>query len=175
MSPVDAVLAVIIGIVLALIGYRVIRFMSSILFGALLGLAGFTLMQALVNSMVLSIIAAAILFILGLIVGFVVFKASLAIVGGYVLASIILATISSLGYNITFHQGILMFVLTIVFAAMLYVVIDYMLAVGSAIIGGLFVFLGLNYWLPPILSLPIAIALVIGGGVYQVKHLEERK
>lgn len=172
MSTIDAVLLALFGVILALAGYRLVRFLASILFAGFLGIIGFQVTLSTLGSSVIALIAGTILFIIGAIIGFLVFKASLSIIGGYVLSSIILrVTTNYMNLNVLVeYYGVVLLILTIVLAAILYVVLDHLLAIGLAIIGGILVFLSLIHWLPIIIATPLAIVLMVAGAHYQLKH-----
>ncbi len=175
MSTVDAALLALFGVILVMAGYRLVRFLASILFAGLLGLVGFQVTLSTLGSNIIAFIAGIILFIIGAVIGFLAFKTSLSIVGGYALSSIILRVIANykdLNILVEYHEVVLL-ILTIVLAAILYMVLDHLLVIGLAIVGGVLVFLSLTYWLPIIIAVPLAIILVVVGSLYQLKHIKE--
>lgn len=174
MSPIDTILLVLLGAILALIGYRIVRLLASLLFGGLLGIVGFQLVLGSLGSITIAFVMGILLFFLGAIAGFIAFKIGLSLVGGYVLASMITDLLPTINITVpSKYSDIVLLVLLIVLAVIIYAILDHVIAIGLAVIGGLLVFVGLTYWLPIRISALIALALAIAGAVYQLKHIKE--
>jgi len=175
-GSIDAILLVLLGVTFALIGYRIVRFMASLLFGGLLGIIGFQLVLSSLDSMIIAFIAGIALFFVGAVIGLVIFKVGLSLVGGYASASIIINLLPNIDVTVpSKYLSMALLALAIVMAVIIYVVLDHVIAIGLAIIGGLLVLVGLTYWLPLIVSAPVTLALTIAGAMYQVKRIEEKR
>lgn len=177
MSVVDALLLVLFGVVLCVWGFRVVRFFASLLVGGLFGVVGFGFVHDLLNSLVLGLVAGFISFVIGLVVGFVVFKLGISLVGGYVLSSIFLELSKELlGYSVSSDSyWIVYFMLFIIFTAIIYIIVDKLAAIGTAVVGAILVMKGLSLWLPPLITIPLAIILATAGSIYQWREQKKRE
>ncbi len=177
MSPIDAVLLVVFGILLIFAGRTMLRILASLIFGGLLGLLGFGFIVSAGGGFILGFIIGVLLFILGLIIGFIVFKIGLSITAGYIIASLALTILVEKHLvSIQGYEKLALFVLTIVAAVIIYIVLDYILALGIAIVASTLVFQGLIYWFPKTFSVIIALIVLIAGTIYQWRKIRrERK
>ncbi len=143
----------------------------------LFGVVGFSFVYGLLDSLVLGLLAGFISFVVGLVIGFVVFKLGISLVGGYILSSIFLGLSEELlGYRVSSESyWIVYFVLFIIFTVIVYVVVDKLIAVGTAVVGAILVMKGLSLWLPPAITIPLAIALAIAGSLYQWREQKKRE
>ncbi len=158
------VLIVIIGVVMCLWGMQVARFVASVALGGTLGYITFIYTLSLSHSVALAAIAMIAVLALGLAMGFAFFKISIAIVFGFFLSKIMLTTL-----GIT--NILLLALITLVLAALLYVIANYIASLAFAVTGAVLVFRGLTaLGMPNLPTLVLAIAVGSIGFLNQVKH-----
>ena len=176
MGPVDAALLVLFGILLIFAGRTMIRILASLIFGGFIGLLGFGFIVSAGGGIILGFIIGILLFILGLIIGFIVFKIGLSITAGYIIASLTLAVLLEKHLvSIQGYEKLALFVLTILAAVIVYIIFDYILALGIAIVASVLVLQGLTYWFPRTISLIIALIVLVAGTVYQWKKIRRER
>ncbi len=172
MGPVDAVLLVLFGILLIFAGRTMVRILASLIFGGFIGLLGFGFVISAGGGVILGFIIGILLFVLGLIIGFIVFKIGLSITAGYIIASLALAVLVERNLvSISGYEKLALFVLTVLATVIVYIVFDYVLALGIAVVASTLVFQGLTYWFPWTISLVIALIVLVAGTVYQWKKI----
>ena len=172
MGPVDAVLLVLFGILLIFAGRTMVRILASLIFGGFIGLLGFGFVISAGGGVILGFIIGILLFVLGLIIGFIVFKIGLSITAGYIIASLALAVLVE-KHLVSIHgyEKLALFVLTVLAAVIVYIIFDYVLALGIAVVASTLVFQGLTYWFSRTVSLIIALIVLVVGAVYQWKKI----
>jgi hypothetical protein len=154
------IIAAVLGIVLCLWGIQLSRFIASLTTAAVLGYLTYTYTYVALGSTALAIIFMLIAIGVGLALGFTLFRLGLSIVFGYMIASIITKSV------IGFRGAALVLILTVVFAALIYVLSRHILVLlfvttGSALLYKSLVVLELS----PRLSLAVVV-LVAAVGVY---------
>ncbi len=176
MGPIDSALIVLLGILLIFAGRTAIRILASLIFGGFLGLLGFGFIVSAGGGVILGFVIGILLFLLGLIVGFIVFKVGLAVASGYLLSAIILVILQEKHLvNIQGYEKLALFVLTIIVAVIIYIAIDYLLALGVSIVAAVLVFHGLLYWFSWTISAVIALIVLVVGTMYQWRRIRQEK
>ena len=159
------VIAAVIGIVLCLWGLQLSRFISSITFASVLGYITYVYSYKAFGSIALSILLLLIAIAIGFVMGFIFFRASLSIVFGYTVASIILRGFEKRG------DLALLIILIIIFAVLIYVISNYLLAALFAFTGASLIYKSLvSLGLSAAPSIAIAVAVAVAGLYNQLRH-----
>ncbi len=176
MGPVDSALLIVLGILLIFAGRTAIRILASLIFGGFLGLLGFSIIVSVGGGLILGFIIGLLLFLLGLILGFIVFKIGLSLAAGYLLALTLFRVLEERHMlNVQGYENMALIVLTIVSAVIIYVVLDYILALGVSVVASVLVFYGMSYWFPRTISSIIALAILVVGTIYQWKKIKREE
>ena len=176
MGPVDSALLIVLGILLIFAGRTAIRILASLIFGGFLGLLGFGMVVSAGGGLILGFIIGLLLFLLGLILGFIAFKVGLSLAAGYLLASTTFKILQEKHLlSMQGYEKLALIVLAIVAAVIIYVVLDYILALGIGIVASILVFHGMLYWFPRTISSFIALAILVAGTIYQWRKIKREE
>jgi len=158
--PVGLLLAV-LGFITAMWGYKLARLWASLLSGIALGYVFYQYssyeLQALLTPLVLFIIG----FIAGAMIGFAIFKLAISLVAGFAVAQ------SLISAGLFKANEISLIVLTILFAMILYAVVDKLLALVFVIGGAALLFIGLLLTPLPMIVTIILVFLAVVLGLYK--------
>ncbi len=156
-------IAVVLGLVLCFWGVRAVRVMVGLVFGGFLGYLGMLAALGATGSLLLGVLVFLAFFVLGAMIGFFVFKAAVSLIFGYIAASTLLGIMGIGGV-------VLALMLSLVIAAVVYVLVDYLLAAGLALTGSALIFKGfMGLGLGPTVSLLIALAAFAAGLYNQLR------
>lgn len=177
MGPVDSALLIILGVLLIFAGHAAMRILASLIFGGFLGLLGFSMVVSAGGGLILGFIIGLLLFLLGLIIGFIIFKIGLSLAAGYMLASIVFKILQEKHLlNVQGYEGLALIMIAIVATAAIYVILDYILALGIGVVSSILVFHGMSYWFSRIVSSITALIVLVVGTIYQwrkIRHEEK--
>ncbi|MEL9940512.1 MAG: hypothetical protein QW632_02135 [Ignisphaera sp.] len=151
------IIAAVVGMVLCFWGLQLSRFIASIAFASVLGYLTYVYTFKAFASIALSIIFMLLAIAVGFVLGFTLFRASLSIVFGYVIASILVRDVAKT------KELVLLIILTIIFSILIYVLSNYVLALlfvatGSALVYKSLVILGLQSTIAFLIVVVIAVA-----------------
>ncbi|MEM0026975.1 MAG: hypothetical protein QXT53_03510 [Ignisphaera sp.] len=149
-------IATVVGIVLCFWGLQLSRFIASITFASILGYLTYVYTFKAFASIALSIIFMLLAIVVGFILGFILFRASLSIVFGYVIASILVRDVAKS------KELVLLIILTIIFSVLIYILSKYFLALlfaatGSALIYKSLAVLGLQSTIAFLIAIVVAV------------------
>ncbi len=167
-SSLDSIILVLAGIALVFAGIDAARIITGFILAIVLAVGLYTLGSSL--GIIVAIILGFLGFVIGLTVGFALFKAAVSLVGGFLLADVIVSV-----FSIRPPSGLAVFILGIVLAAALYVVAEYIIAVAVVASGSIIAYAGLSYWLPASVAAIAALALFIAGLAHNWSKITERK
>lgn len=140
-------------------GVQLARFISSLAFAAVLGYATHILTYGLFHSVALSILFTILAIFIGFIIGFTLFKVALSIVFGYAISTILV------------RGAVLTLLMTIVLAAVIYILSSNVLAVLFAATGASLVYKStIALGLQPTIALIIAILIGVVGVYNQLRR-----
>lgn len=164
MSPLTALLLVLAGIVLMLIGRTLLRVVVGAGFGLLLAYWTFDLAIRLGLGRTAALVAALVFFLVGFVVGWFIFKLSLSIVASLAL-SFAIAPAAGL-------SGIYLFLLIILLTVVFYMIMNYLLAIVAFVAGAVLVYYG-SYWLlhSAIMSAAVTLVLALICAIYKLRRL----
>ena len=157
------VFLLIIGLLFIFFGTGILRILSSILFAILLGYLFFIESIKIFNSQILALLIAFIGMIIGGLIGFLILRLSIALIGGIIISEY-LSKILDLNTLQTF-------IIFILISIVLYIVSREILVLATVFLGGFMIFysligLGFNMFISAVLSL----ILFILGLVFQLKR-----
>lgn len=134
----DSILFVLLGVFTALWGVRLARLTASLIFGFTLGYIFYSYttpgLKATLTPLVLFLLG----FIIGGMIGFAAFKLVVSLITGYLLADLLVST----GYIVNTETALV--VLSLAFAAIIYALMEKILALGFAALGAGLVYAGLT-------------------------------
>lgn len=153
----------IIGLLFIFFGTGILRILSSILFAILLGYLFFIESIKIFNSQILALLIAFIGMIIGGLIGFLILRLSIALIGGIIISEY-LSKILDLNVLQTF-------IIFILISIVLYIVSREILVLATVFLGGFMIFysligLGFNMFISAVISL----ILFILGLVFQLKR-----
>jgi uncharacterized membrane protein (UPF0136 family) len=161
MNTPDALLLAVLGVITAVWGYKLARLWVSLLSGITLGYVFYQYssyeLQAALTPLVLFVIG----FIVGAMIGFVIFKLAISLVAGFAIAQLLI----SAGIFVANETALI--ILTIVFAMILYAIVDKLLAFVFIIGGAALFFIGLLAVQLPMVIVAILTLLIIVLGIYK--------
>ena len=161
MNPPDALLLAVLGVITAVWGYKLARLWVSLLSGIALGYVFYQYssheLQVALTPLVLFVIG----FIVGAMIGFVIFKLAISLVAGFAIAQLLI----SAGIFVANETALI--ILTIVFAMILYAIVDKLLAFVFIIGGAALFFIGLLAVQLPMVIVAILTLLIIVLGIYK--------
>jgi len=157
------VFLLIIGLLFIFFGTGILRILSSILFAIILGYLFFIESIKIFNSQILALLIAFIGMIIGGLIGFLILRLSIALIGGIIISEY-LSKILDLNVLQTF-------IIFILISIVLYIVSREILVLATVFLGGFMIFysligLGFNMFISAVLSL----ILFILGLVFQLKR-----
>jgi len=157
------VFLLIIGLLFIFFGTGILRILSSILFAILLGYLFFIESIKIFNSQILALLIAFIGMIIGGLIGFLILRLSIALIGGIIISEY-LSKILDLNVLQTF-------IIFILISIVLYIVSREILVLATVFLGGFMIFysligLGFNMFISAVISL----ILFILGLVFQLKR-----
>lgn len=153
----------IIGLLFIFFGTGILRILSSILFAILLGYLFFIESIKIFNSQILALLIAFIGMIIGGLIGFLILRLSIALIGGIIISEY-LSKILDL-------NALQTFIIFILISIVLYIVSREILVLATVFLGGFMIFysligLGFNMFISAVISL----ILFILGLVFQLKR-----
>ena len=161
MNTPDALLLAVLGVITAVWGYKLARLWVSLLSGIALGYVFYQYssheLQAVLTPLVLFVIG----FIVGAMIGFAIFRLAISLVAGFAIAQ----SLISAGLFVANETALI--VLTIVFAMILYAIVDKLLALVFIIGGAALFFIGLQAVQLPMIIVAILTLLIIVLGIYK--------
>ncbi|NAZ13024.1 MAG: hypothetical protein GU359_02580 [Desulfurococcales archaeon] len=157
------VFLLIIGLLFIFFGTGILRILSSILFAIILGYLFFIESIKIFNSQILALLIAFIGMIIGGLIGFLILRLSIALIGGIIISEY-LSKILDLNVLQTF-------IIFILISIVLYIVSREILVLATVFLGGFMIFysligLGFNMFISAVISL----ILFILGLVFQLKR-----
>ncbi|MCC6061341.1 MAG: hypothetical protein LM581_00030 [Desulfurococcales archaeon] len=157
------VFLLIIGLLFIFFGTGILRILSSILFAIILGYLFFIESIKIFNSQILALLIAFIGMIIGGLIGFLILRLSIALIGGIIISEY-LSKILDLNVLQTF-------IIFILISIVLYIVSREILILATVFLGGFMIFysligLGFNMFISAVISL----ILFILGLVFQLKR-----
>jgi len=157
------VFLLIIGLLFIFFGTGILRILSSILFAILLGYLFFIESIKIFNSQILALLIAFIGMIIGGLIGFLILRLSIALIGGIIISEY-LSKILDL-------NALQTFIIFILISIVLYIVSREILVLATVFLGGFMIFysligLGFNMFISAVISL----ILFILGLVFQLKR-----
>lgn len=162
----DSVLFVLIGVFTALWGTRLARLTASLVFGFSLGYIFYAYTTPTLKATLTPLVLFLLGFIVGGMIGFAAFKIVVSLLTGYILTDLLVAT----GYIANKETALV--VLSLAFAAILYALMDKILAFSFSALGAGLVYMGLaSAGVNPQISLLVGALLFIIGLVNQTKGL----
>ncbi|WP_317896114.1 hypothetical protein [Pyrofollis japonicus] len=154
-----SLLLLLLGLVLVFAGLELVRIVAGLVLGVVLALVFYAIGSGL--GLLAALVLGFVGFIIGAVIGFALFKAGIALIGGLVLADILVKLFAPGAAS-----GLAVLVLGIVLAAVFYVVVDYFVVAATVAAGSLLVYAGLLYWVPSILAAIVSLLLFAAGIVY---------
>ncbi|ABL78998.1 hypothetical protein [Thermofilum pendens] len=152
----DYVLMIVLGFVTAVWGYRIARLWVSFISAIAVGYAFYAFSTPALKSALTPLVLFLIGFFVGALIGFAVFKLAVSLIAGFAIAY----ALESHGYVVPGEGPLL--VLALVFALLIYAVIDKLLVLAFALAGSSMVFLGLRgVGLPLYVSLALSALLAV--------------
>jgi len=157
------VFLLIIGLLFIFFGTGILRILSSILFAIILGYLFFIESIKIFNSQILALLIAFIGMIIGGLIGFLILRLSIALIGGIIISEY-LSKILDL-------NALQTFIIFILISIVLYIVSREILVLATVFLGGFMIFysligLGFNMFISAVISL----ILFILGLVFQLKR-----
>lgn len=167
----DKIILVVIGIILLFYGKRTARFVSSFLFGLLLGIFGFNFISGKAG-FILGTLAGLILFFIGITIGFFVFRVALSFIAGLFLSNTILMLIGP-RYGEAYITSLI--ILVIILTSLTYALFEWILVIGTSLTGSIIIFSVLVDFFGPLLSLLLVAIVFSVSVVYQSKREGKEK
>ncbi len=167
-SGLDSVVLVLAGIALVFAGIDAARIVAGFMLGVVLAImfyvagSGFGVVAALLLGLMG--------FIIGLAMGFMVLRVAVSLVGGFLLADILVGLLPARHLG-----GLAVLVLGVVLAAVLYVVAEYVIAAAVVATGSVITYAGLTYWFPISIAALAALALFVAGLAHNWSRIRARK
>ncbi len=156
--------AIILGLVLCFRGLKAVRVLVGVTFAGFLGYLGYAYTMSSTGSLLLSAAAFLVASLLGLAVGFALFKLALSLLFAYIAASVIIPAAGEGG-------TLLVLMGALVLAALVYTLVEYLLAAGLALAGSSLIFKGLaGLGLEPLAALVVGAACFVVGTYAQVRE-----
>ncbi|QOJ78721.1 hypothetical protein IG193_08220 [Infirmifilum lucidum] len=167
MSPIgfwDSAILVLLGVITAFWGVKFARLLASLVFGLAMGYVFYAYSTPALKATLLPLVLFLLGFVVGAMIGFSAFKLVVSLLSGYVVSEILMST----GYVV--HNETAILVLTLAFAAIIYALMEKMLALGFSLLGAGLVYRGLlAAGVQPAFSLLVAVAVFILGFIVQTR------
>lgn len=167
-SSLDSIVLVLAGVALVFAGIDAAKIITGFILAIVLAVGLYTIGSSL--GIIAAVVSGFLGFVIGLTVGFVLFKAAVSLVGGFLLADVIVSVFSTRP-----PSGLAVFILGIVLAAALYVVAEYIVAAAVVASGSIIAYAGLSYWLPASISAIAALALFGAGLAHNWSKIMRRE
>ncbi|AKG38274.1 hypothetical protein MA03_01815 [Infirmifilum uzonense] len=161
----DSILFILLGVFTALWGVRLARLTASLIFGFWLGYVFYAFTTPTLKASLTPLVLFFLGFIIGAMIGFAAFKLVVSLLTGFMISYLLVAT----GYIVNGETALV--VLSLAFAAIIYAVMEKILALGFATMGAGLVYIGLRgASIPPNISLIVAVLILILGLMSQLRR-----
>jgi|GEM_PF-2744942 hypothetical protein len=165
LSTAEALVLALIGFVTAVWGYRLARLWVSLVSGVALGYVFYLYSTPQLKATLTPVVLFILGFMAGAMIGFTVFKLAISALAGYALTR----SLVSAGLFLADESSLI--VLTVVFAMILYAVVDKMLPLVFALAGAALLFIALTeIHVPVILATVLAVLTLVIGLSFSFKH-----
>ncbi len=164
----DSVVLVLAGVALVFAGVDAARIVAGFVLGVVLAIMFYV--AGLGFGVAAALLLGLLGFIIGFAMGFVVLRVAVSLVGGFLLADILVGLLPARHLS-----GLAILVLGIVLAAVLYVVAEYVIAAAVVATGSIITYAGLTYWFPTSIAALAALALFVAGLAHNWSRIRARK